>query len=99
MKKLETNFKKNGFDYELVKRNNVSAIFAQKSEGRVIAYETIRIKIWPDRKLNNRTLECGEYYPSTGSWGTDGFTYHFLHQAEKRFEKITHDYHLQKSVR
>lgn len=98
MKTLETNFKKNGFDYELVKRNNAAAIFAQKSEGKVIAYETIRIKIWQDRTLRNRILEGGEYYPPTGTWGTDGFTYHFLHQAEKRFESITHDYNIQKSV-
>lgn len=99
MKTLETNFKKHGYEYELVKRNTVAAIFAQKSEGRVIAYETIRIKICPERIIKDRILEMGEYYPSSEKWGTDGFTYHFLHQAEKRFEKITHDYHFQKSVR
>ena len=98
MKTLETNFRKNGYEYELVKRNEIAAIFAQKSEGRVIAYETIIIKFYAYTNTGNHIIEGGEYYPTTKMWGKDGFTYHFLHQAEERFQKITHDYHFQESI-
>lgn len=91
MKTIPEKFQKNGFDYELVKRNTFAAIFAQKSEGRVIAYETIKIKIFPERIIKDRILESGEYYPSTEKWGVDGFTYHSLASAEKKFNLITHD--------
>ena len=89
MRTLATTFRKHGYDYELLKRNNVAAIFAQKSEGEVIAYETIKIKKFDVRGIGDRILEAGEYYPSTGSWGTDGFTCRNLERAEMYFNRFT----------
>lgn len=89
MKTLSTAFKKYGYEYELIKRNTVAAIFAQKSEDKVFAYEVIKIKIYAERKVGNSILEAGEYYPNTESWGTDGFTYSDLEKAEEKFKQFT----------
>ena len=86
MKTLETSFRKYGYEFELVKRSNNAAIFAQKSEGAVIAHEVIVIQNFSIRTLFNRILEAGEYYPGTEKWGSDGFTCTSLAKAEEKMQ-------------
>ena len=89
MKTLPTAFSKNGFDYEMVKRNTYAAIFAQKLEGGDYAYEVIRIKNRETRHAFGSILEGGEHYPTANNWGTDGFTYHNLELAEVKFQELS----------
>lgn len=88
MKTLETTFKRQCFDYNMVFRNQVAAILEQKLEGEQIAYEVIRIQIYPDRKLNGTILAAGEYYPNSSQWGYEGWTKYTYTEAMKRLMQI-----------
>lgn len=74
MRLLPETFTKDGFKYQIVYKHDGYAIFRQEIKVGVYAYEAIKIKIYPERTLNNRILEAGEYYPSTAHWGQDAFT-------------------------
>lgn len=88
MRTLPTEFSKNGFDYKLIVRDTYRAIFAQKLEDKDYAYEVIRIKSYPTREVSGSIIEEGEYYPSTNSWGTDGFTFKDYHKAMDKYLKL-----------
>ena len=90
--RLPEQFKKNGFTYRQVKRENDVAIYAQMSSNRIVAYEVavIRKNTRSKRgKLKAKFLpENAELYPSTSDWGTHGFTCFTLEQAERRAEAL-----------
>ena len=90
MRILPEKFKQNTFDYELVKRSEWAAIYSQSSDGKFLAYEAIRIQHRKEITLHGNTMEAGEWYPSSSSWGADGFTYHSLSDAEQKFNFLNH---------
>ncbi len=89
-------FRKYGYDYKQVIRNNKTAIYKQ-FDNDVTYYEVIRIKHYlKDRiakfKKNGKIIESiiskGEYYPSNEEWGGYGWTYMDLTDAKNKFEKL-----------
>lgn len=95
MKTLKPQFSKNSYQYNLLKRNHLFAIYEQIDEGRIIAYEVIIIQNRQEGKTpSGQITEAGEYYPKTSQWGTYGWTYRHLQEAEKNTKnwKTTNQY-------
>lgn len=88
MKTLPTEFSKNGFNYKLIERNSVAAIYSQSSEGRINGYEVIKVKVFPEREVMGKKVEAGEYYPGSEKWGTDAYTCGTLERALYRFNQF-----------
>jgi hypothetical protein len=89
---LNERFKKNGFTYHLVKRNESCAIYTQKKEGFSYEYfEVIKIQtVKKDVDTSFMTLKAGtEFYPSSNEWGSKGWTFKTLEQAEKKFDELS----------
>lgn len=88
MKKLEDNIRKNRFDYTLVKRSTSNAIYAQNSEGNVIAYEVFKIKIVKDGEVFGKFVEGHEKFPSDKDFGISAWSCRTLEKANQRFEEL-----------
>lgn len=88
MKTLPTNYRKNGYDHEVVYRENglvVSKLTSIES-GRFICFEVFKIKIQkPSQFFKNLTEEV-EGTPSNEDWGITGFSVHTFEQALKKLE-------------
>jgi len=74
-KRLQAEFRRNGFIYRQVVRQGNAAIYAQNSgvTGNV-CYEVIRIRRRDGFHIGGRFVEPAEVYPNSEAWGTDGFT-------------------------
>lgn len=90
MKPLATEFKKGDFDHKLVKREGDCAIYWRKApHHRDAHYEVIVVQHFKDRSFpDGRVVPAGEGYPSSEQWGTAGWTYNSLPEAEVRFNKL-----------
>lgn len=85
MKTLPTEFSKDGFNYAQVQRTDSTAIYSQSKHGRILGYEVVKIRRLPPKTLPSGTvLPEREGYPSSESWGADGFTCMTLADALKR---------------
>lgn len=90
MNRLPTVFKKNDFDHLLIKRDGDFAIFWRKAPHHQDAhYEVIVVQQKPARTFpNGDSVPERECYPSSEQWGTAGWTYNSLADAEVRFRKL-----------
>lgn len=86
MIQLKTTFTKNGFDFQQVKRDGEYAIYKKTGTGkpcRGICFEVIRIQSHTGRIFpNGQIAPPSEFYPSSESWGIDGFTCQTIERAE-----------------
>jgi hypothetical protein len=85
MKPLETEFRKNGYHYKQITRNDKAAVYSQDDTW----YEVIKIKVHGEREFAGRIIEAGESYPSAERWGTLGWTYGTLKDAMTKYEQIS----------
>lgn len=83
-------FKKGEFDHKLVKREGDACIYWRKApHHRDAHYEVIVVQ-----HFDAHTFQSGkshpdrEGYPSSEQWGTAGWTYNTLADAEVRFRKL-----------
>ena len=74
MKTLPKTFSKNGFDFEQIDRRGDLAIFRKHKKNKCVSYEAIRIQSHDGYEIAGKQIEAGECYPSSESWGTNGFT-------------------------
>jgi hypothetical protein len=91
---LQPLFKKNGFHYQLIKRNESYAIYLQKKEGFSYEYfEVVKIqKVKKDVETSFMRLKAGdEFYPSSGQWGSQGWTFTTLEHAESKYNELIND--------
>lgn len=89
MKTLPLEIPKNKFLLRQIRREGVAAIYAQHQEsGRVQGYEVIRIREGKEWSAFGKTYPAAEIYPSSEQWGTYGWTYSCLADAERRFRKL-----------
>lgn len=98
MKLLPLTLRSDGFDLEQVTRDANFAVYKQKKDDLSTAYEVIRIEKHKaakfkrfDRQRNEEveiTVEEGEGYPRTESWGTWGWTFRTLDEAMARFSEL-----------
>ena len=75
MKPIPNNFRKNGYDYTLLERQGMIAVYEQHRDERTFAYEVVKIRLRPAREIGGKTLEASERLPSDEDWGTLGKTY------------------------
>jgi len=91
MKKLEKTFTKKGFIYKQINRVGNKAIYTQKrddSQSVVTRYEVIVIKSHDGYEIAGNKIPAGEVYPSSTQWGTQGWTFVDLQDAENKFKKL-----------
>jgi len=82
-------YKKNGYDFKLVKREGNIAIYSQgDDEGRVFAYEVFEVRKQKETQFGDIHYEAKERVPSNEEWGTNAFTVHSMEQAEKYVKQI-----------
>lgn len=92
MKTLPKTFKRESWEYKLIRRNKFAAIYEMKRD-----HETYReYEVWKLRyyKKDNpkMNIEAGDIHcPSTKEWGRYGWSYPFLHLAEWKFILITEE--------
>ena len=76
-KPLPTRFRRGGFDYRQIARDGEVAIYEQSRGGCAnpsVCFEVIRIRRRAGFQIGTRFVEPAEVYPSSESWGVDGFT-------------------------
>lgn len=86
IRKLPTTFRKHGYDFELVEREEKKAIYAQSYEGRILAFEVIKIRVRPPQTnvFLGREDPAREVYPTSEQWGRQGWT---ICEKDKAMEK------------
>lgn len=88
MKPLEHEYNKNGFTYNLIQRTNEVAMYSQKFEGIIIAYEVFVITKQKANIIFGNQLEEKELHAPSSAWGTEAFTCTTLERAELRFNDL-----------
>jgi hypothetical protein len=76
-KPLPKEFHRDGFTYRQIAREADTAIYEQRWTGCAepsVCYEIIRVKRREGFEINGRFIEPAEVYPSSESWGVDGWT-------------------------
>jgi hypothetical protein len=74
---LPTQFSRDGFNYQQIAREGLAAISEQTWSGcssSNVCYEVVRIRQRKAFQIDSRFVEAAEVYPSSNSWGVDGFT-------------------------
>jgi hypothetical protein len=77
-KPLPTRFQRDGFDYRQIAREGDVAIYEQAWSGcsnPSVCYEVVRIRRREGFQIDGRFVEPAEVYPTSESWGVDGFTF------------------------
>ena len=88
MESLPTRFTHRNVLYTQLKRYNNLAIYEQHI-GKAHRYEVVLIQYRPTYTFpNGITVEAHEAYPSSSQWGTYGFTYYSLGEAELKFNEM-----------
>jgi len=88
MKQLPTNYRKNGYNHEVVYRENDLIISKMTSieSGRFLCYEVFKVKIQKPGDFFKTLTEEVEGTPSNEDWGNTGFSVHTLTEALKKIE-------------
>jgi hypothetical protein len=83
-------FRKNGFHYELMKREGDIAMVKQRLEpGRgLLAYEILRIRRAEAREMHGKAIEAAEYGPCNEDFGKHGWSYPTIERAEAKFSEM-----------
>lgn len=91
MKKLEKTFTKKGFTYTQHKRVGMRAIYVQRrveADAQQEWYEVIVIKSHNGYEIAGNNIPASEIYPSSTQWGSLGWTFSSLQDAEKKFAAL-----------
>lgn len=85
---LRKQFTKRGYEYRQVKRSDRVAMYEQRKDGRLHAYEVFRIQVHDARMMGDKLLQAGEAPPPDEQWGKKGWTCVTLEGAEQRYEAL-----------
>lgn len=89
---LETEFRRDGFDYKQVKRRGDVALFEQRRGDEAKGYELVIIRVKPAATLpNGRSVSEREAYPSSEEWGVFWWTVVDRVAAFGRFAELVDD--------
>tara|TARA_R110002050_G_scaffold68910_3_gene149289 strand:- start:98 stop:415 length:318 start_codon:yes stop_codon:yes gene_type:complete len=88
MKKIEKQFRKYGFKFDLIKRTGAVAIYKQTLPGSsTVHYEVVKIGHHNGYYMGGQKIEAAETYPGSSLWGIQGWTCSCLKSAEVSFKK------------
>jgi len=82
--KLLTEYKRNGFTWQLVTRKGNAAIFQSQ-----YGFEVIQIQSHNGRTIGGNYCEPAEYPPSNEQWGSKGWTYRIDQLEEAKIKLST----------
>lgn len=85
--KILTEYKKNGYLFTQHKREGNYAIFKGQNEN-IVTWEVIQIQSHNGRNIMGNECPPAEYAPSNEQWGSKGWTYSRLEEAEEKLEKL-----------
>lgn len=75
MKKLDNEFESSGFKYKQIHRENMFAIYErQHNSSENKHYEAIKIQSHNGYEIAGNKIPPSECYPTSNSWGTQGYT-------------------------
>ncbi len=106
MKTIPEAFRKNGYDYELVCRNEHAAIYRQfrlhDGDDRTTAFEVMLIgrRSASSTDMGGRTVyfEESEVLPGNEQWGLRGWTFVTLEAARAKFNEIGPTFRLREAT-
>jgi len=87
MKRLAEQFETLGFTFKQLKREGRVALFERYKIAKP-HYEVIVIQESPELELWGRITPAHERMPGAETWGTHGFTYLNLEEAEEKFNQL-----------
>jgi len=87
-KVLPNFYRKNTYDFNLIKRVGDVAIFSQSDGGKIYGFEVFEIRKQKETAFNDIHYEAKERVPSNEEWGTNAFTCYSIEQAELKMAKI-----------
>ena len=82
-------YRKNSYDFFLVKREGDVAIFEQKDNDKLIAYEVFEIRKQKAAEFGNVKYEAKEKCPGNEEWGINAYTVHTYEAALERMAPQT----------
>lgn len=89
MRKLAKTFKQKGFNLSQIKRDGIFAIYTKtKTNSNFTSYEVIIISNHNGYEIGGAYIEPAETYPSSSQWGTKGWTYTNIKDAEAKFSAL-----------
>lgn len=74
MKPLPTQFRKDGFDHEVIRREGMVALIKKTKTG-YSSFEVIRIQSHDGYEMMGVVVPPAEHMPRSEDWGTHGFTF------------------------
>lgn len=81
-------YRKNAFDFNLIKREGGVAIFAQTDNDIFIGYEVFEIRKQRANEFQGRQYEAKERVPSNEEWGTNAYSVRTFERAQERMKDI-----------
>ena len=93
MKKINKEFESAGFKYKQIHRENMYAIYERCYSNNINNkhYEVIKIQSHNGIEIAGNKIPPSEFYPSSNSWGVNGFTCLNKEDAYKRIDKIVNE--------
>lgn len=88
LNKLNREIKKNGFVYELIKREEQKAMYKQTKDGKTIAYEVFKVKKRKNRPFFNEPEGFYEAFPSNEDFGKTAWTTNDIKRAIEIYNSL-----------
>lgn len=90
MKPIGTTYRKNGFHYDIIRREGLIAIAQQRlAPGRgCLAFEVIKIRECPEANFAGTIVPAHESAPGNEEWGNRGWTFPTIERATAKFEAL-----------
>ncbi len=91
MVKIETEISRGGFHFKQLVRKGRFAIYAktmQNLERSPAGFEVVVIQKREATEMFGISYPPRELYPSSGDWGTNGFTFLFHRDAIRKFDSL-----------
>ena len=95
MKKLQNQYSRRGFLYDLIHREQDIVLCSQTSKitNRVTGYEVFKVQSHDGRIApNGLFVEPSEFPPSDEQWGRLGWSYYTQEKALKKFDELVASY-------
>jgi hypothetical protein len=86
--RLSGEFRQSGFTLTRLKRVSNVAIYQQTKKKQAPAFEVVIIRRREASTAFGKEFPATECYPHNEDWGTYGFTYRTLEEAERKFREV-----------
>jgi len=97
MKKL-TEYKRNGFKFEVIERAGNYALAQGSRSGVIRTYEVFKVQSHNGLKFGGVDSPPAEHSPSNADWGSKGWTYQKEAAARSRLAELSGNGYLNESV-